>query len=174
MFASSFLQGGNDPAALAEWFVASIALVIAVTLVYMFVLNRSPPPEGLTEAKVEIMQRNQIASDPGTFLSEAQSALKTGDAGKTVELSVRSASIVLSSVIERLGINPTNMNISDMAYLIQTKATTAPDITQTLYQLNLLRLRVSQAQSITLQEAEWAVNVAAWLMQLVSSQQISF
>ena len=49
---SNYLQIGNDPLALVEWFVASFALIIAVTLVYIFVLNKSPPPEGLTEAKL--------------------------------------------------------------------------------------------------------------------------
>ena len=33
------------------------------------------------------------------------------------------------------------MNVSDMAYLVQTKATRAPDITQPIYQLNMLHLK---------------------------------
>jgi len=67
-----------------------------------------------------------------------------------------------------------NMNVSDMAYLVQTRATRAPDITQPSYQLNMLHLKAAQSQQVTSQEAEWALNSASWLSQLVATQQIEF
>jgi hypothetical protein len=167
---SSVLQFGTNPAALAEWFVASSALVIVVTLVYVFVLNRSPPPEGLTETKVEMEANSVEVSDPGPILSEANQTLAAGDIAKAVELAVKAARLTLSEVLRSSGIDTSNMNVSDMAYILQTRSAGSPDITQPLYQLNLLHLKVAQSQQITRQEAEWAINTSAWLAQLESQR----
>ena len=167
------LQTGNNPVALAEWFVASIALIIVVTLVYIFVLNRSPPPEGVTQAKVESSHDIVTQPDAGALLLEAQNSLKVGNTNATLELSVRAASAMLGSVLSSMGINSSNMNITDMAYLVQGRSPASPDITQPLYQLNLLRLRSAQSQPMSPQEAEWSVNVVTWLSQLIANRQIA-
>jgi hypothetical protein len=63
------------------------------------------------------------------------------------------------------------MNISDMAYIIQTRSPGTADITQPIYQLNLLHLKAVKGESITLQEAEWSMNTAAWASQLTANLQ---
>ena len=84
--------------ALAEWFVASVALLLVVTLIYVFVLNKSPPPEGITQAKFE---SPSVVSDPALVISAAQDALKSGDGRKAVELSVKAVSLSLTSLLRR-------------------------------------------------------------------------
>ncbi len=170
MFGSSYLQFGNNPVALAEWFVASAALILLVTMVYIFILNKSPPPETMTQMKLETLS---LSSDPAPILTSAQDALKTGDTKKTIEQAVKAVRTLLANLLRGTGADLQNMNVSDMAYLVQTKATRAPDITQPIYQLNLLNLKAAQSQPINLQEAEWSVNTANWLSQLISAQQIS-
>ena len=171
IFSASYLQFGNNLVDLAEWFVASVALLLIVTLVYVFVLNKSPPPEGITQAKIE---SSSVVSDPAPIISAAQDALKNGDGTKAVELSVKAVIVSLAPLLKGTGANMGNMNVSDLAYLVQTKATRAPDITQPIYQLNMLHLKAAQSQQVTSQEAEWALNSASWLSQLVATQQIEF
>ncbi|MGI0090923.1 MAG: hypothetical protein ACREBS_04370 [Nitrososphaerales archaeon] len=174
MTPTSNLVVGNAPVAFLEWFAASVALVIIVTLIYVFVLNRSPPPEGLTQAKLENVRGALGSSDPSLFISDAENAVKTGDNGRAVELAVGAARALLVSIVEKLGIRSNNMNISDMAYLVQSKAARSPDITQPMYQLNLMHLKAAQLQPVTAEEAQWAISTSSWLSQLVSAHQISF
>ena len=167
---------GTDQAALAEWFVASVVLVVIVTFLYVYVLNRSPPPEGVTVAKLEQKQDQQVSetSNGSTILSQTHSSMLGGDYSIAVDLACRSATITLSSVLRATSGSPEGMNVSDLAYLIQSKATSCPAISESCYQLNLLRLKAAQGQRITQQEAEWAVSVASWLIQLVDDHQIEF
>lgn len=169
IFQMSYLQSGNNPVALAEWFIVSVAIVIVVTLIYVFILNKSPPPEGITQAKIE---STNVSIDTSSLISSAQDILKSGDTRKSVELAVTAAGNTLSTLLKSTGVDLSNMNISDMAYLVQSKATGSSDITQPIYQLNLLHLKSAQSQPIALQEAEWAINTANWLSQLVATQQI--
>ena len=171
IFSGNYLQFGNNVVSLAEWFVASIALVIVVTLIYVLVLNKSPRPEGMTQARLE---SSSMLSDPASIISSAQDALRNGDNKKAVELSVKAVGVTLATLLSATGVDLGNMNTSDMAYIVQTKATKSPDITQPIYQLNLLHLKAAQSQQITIQEAEWAINTANWLSQLVTAQHISF
>jgi len=165
------MQFGNNVVSLAEWFVASIALVIVVTLIYVLVLNKSPNPVGMTQARFE---NSSMLSDPASIISSAQDALRNGDNRKSVELAVKSVGASLANLLKGTGVDLGNMNTSDMAYLVQTRATKSPDIIQPIYQLNLLHLKAAQSQQITIQEAEWAINTANWLTQLVTAQHISF
>jgi len=171
-FLTSSLQLGEDPLALVEWFIASVALVIVVTLVYVFVLNKSPPPEGLTEAKLERLANEDNAVDASGTLEDARSALARGETNRGVELAVKTVYLTLSGILRPKHIDHVDMNISDMAYLVQSKSAGGPDITQPVYQLNLLHLKVAQSQPVSTQEAEWAVNTAAWLSQLAVNSQI--
>jgi hypothetical protein len=171
IFEANYLQFGNNMVDLAEWFVASVALLLIVTLIYVFVLNKSPPPEGITQARIE---SSSVLSDPAQIISAAQDALKNGDDRKAVELSVKAVSVSLATLLIGTQVDVENMNVSDMAYLVQTRATRAPDITQPSYQLNMLHLKAAQSQQVTSQEAEWALNSASWLSQLVATQQIEF
>lgn len=166
------LQTGNNPLALIEWFVASIALIVVVTLVYIFVLNKSPPPEGITQAKVESNLELAQQPDATSLMLEAQTSLKAGNNVQTLDLSVKATVAMLNTILAGMGVNSSNMNISDMAYLIQSKSLGSPDITQPLYQLNMLRLKSAQSQPISPQEAEWSLNIAIWLSQLISSGKI--
>ena len=171
---SPVLQTGNDPIALAEWFVASLLLVIVVTLIYVFVLNKSPPPEGITVSKVESMQSQALGQeDPHPTLQQAENALQSNDYKGAVEYSVQAVGLCLNGLVKSsFGKEISNASISDLAYLVETKATSAPQIAQPIYQLNSLRLRVLQGQPVEQQEASWGVSLATWLVSSVESQQI--
>ncbi len=168
------LQTGNNLLALSEWFAASVALIIVVTLAYKYILNKSPPPEGITQYKVESSIESTSLPDPTALLLEAQNHLKSSNYTETVESAVKAVSEMLASALSSLGVKSANMNISDMAYLIQSRSPGSPDITQPIYQLNLLRLRSAQSQPISPQEAEWTINIAIWLSQLISTRKIAF
>jgi len=164
-----YLQSGNDPVALIEWFVASVSIIVVVTLLYVFVLGKSPPPEGLTEARLEMQTEQNKMVDSSSILTEARSALTSGDLRKTVELSVKATSLILSRILSSQGVDPSEMNVSDMAYIVQTKSQGSADITQPIYQLNLLHLKAAKGEPITAQEAEWSINTAAWVSQITSN-----
>ena len=168
----NYLQIGNDPLALVEWFVASLALIIAVTLVYVYVLSRSPPPEGLTEAKLEQMTNVSSGGDASISLAEAGTALNAGDRNRAVELAVKATAATLSGILRTKNMAHPDMNISDMAYLVQSKSPGSIDITQPIYQLNLLHLKVAQSEPVSPQEAEWAVHTANLISQLAMNSQI--
>lgn len=168
----SYLQTGNQAVDLLEWFVASAALVAFVTLLYVFVLGKSPPPEGPTEAKLE-MQTQQIETlDLSPLIAQAKAASSSSDFGNAVELSVRATSLALSRALRARGADPENMNVSDMAYIIQIKSPGSVDLTQTAYQLNLLHLKVERGETVTQQEAEWSVNTATWFSEMESAGRI--
>ena len=116
----------QDQFALAEWFAASIGLLVIVTLLYVYVLNRSPPPEGITVARLEQKQVQQVTETAtgSMILSQTHSAILSGDYPIAVDLAHRSATTALSSVMKVTGANPEGMNLSDLAYLIQSKART--------------------------------------------------
>jgi hypothetical protein len=165
----TFLQAGNGYVDLTEWFIASVALVVVVTLLYVFVLNKSPPPEGLTEAKLEMQGQQDQSVDVSSILSEATSALANSNLKKAVELSVKATSQILSRILTKRGADPSNMNCSDMAYIIQTKSPGSPDLTQPAYQLNLLHLKVERGEPITQQEADWSISTARWFAGIESN-----
>jgi len=169
---TNYLQTGTSPAYLIEWFLASIALVIVVTLVYVFVLNKSPSPEGLTEAKLESQNQAAESIDVSPLLQQAHVAISSSNFKKAVELSVQAASTTLSRNLTTKGGNPANMNVSDLAYVIQSKSPGSPDITQPAYQLNLLHLKVERGEVITKQEAEWSISTANWFSGLAVNSQI--
>jgi len=150
---------GTNQSELVEWFVASVGLIVIVTLIYVFVLDRSPPPEGITEAKLE--QQLSETADGSAMLLQTHTAILGGDYALAVDLACRSATVTLGNVLGMTGGN-SGMNAADLAYLVQTKAKSCPPISESCYQLNLLHLKVAQGQKITQQEAEWAVSVANW------------
>jgi hypothetical protein len=164
----------NTAASLAVWFVASVALVLVVTLVYVFVLNKSPPPPTLTVEKIEQYQSAQVSIEPEVLLSKAREALGRGDISGSIELAVDAAGVILSSLLGRSGNAHSNLGLSDMAYIVQTKARSSPDISQPVYQLNLLRLEALRGENVTPEQADWAINTATWLAQIAQSDQIAF
>ncbi len=170
------MQFPNDPVALTEWFLFSVAIVVIVTLVYVYVLNRTPVPQGLTVAKIEQAQADsQQKLDPHTSLQQASQTLQSGDLKGAVESSVRAVSIALSNLLVSSGTPDLSaMSISDMAYLVQTKAKSAPQIAQPVYQLNTLRLKAVQNQPVDQQEAAWAVSLANWLVNQTETEQVKF
>jgi hypothetical protein len=174
LFFSSALLDISSPDALdlIEWFAASAALIIFVTLVYVYVLNKSPPPEGLTEAKLEMQGRELESVDAAPILNDARAAIDGSDYKRAVELSVRATGLVLSRILRNKGADPTDMNISDMAYIIQTKSPGTPDMTQPAYQLNLLHLKAERGEAVTREEADWSLSTANWFTQLESSSHI--
>jgi hypothetical protein len=169
-------QFPNDPVALGEWFVASVALVVVVTLVYIFVLNRRAPPAEVTSATAQQVTQPQVASapaDPSTSLTMAQQALQSGDNVRAVEYSVQTVESLLEGVARGSGAEPKYMNITDLAYLIQARSpSSSPQFAPSVYQLNSLRLKALQGQVVTQQEASWAVQLAAWVGQLTSSGRV--
>ncbi len=116
---------GTDQVALAEWFVASVGLLVIVTFLYVYVLNKSPPPEGITVAKLEQKQEQQVSETTNglSILSQTHSAMLGGDYSIAVDLAYRSAAVTLSNVMRATGGSPEGMNVSDLAYLIHSKAT---------------------------------------------------
>jgi hypothetical protein len=175
-FSRGFLQFPNDPIALLEWFAASVVLVIVVTLLYVYVLSRSPPPEGSIVSKmVQSSQSPQTPLDPVVLLLKADTALKSNNLAEAVESSAEAVSSCLSEVIQRNSgqVSP-GMGISDLAYLIQTKAKSSPQIAEPVYELNSLRLKVARNEAVDFQLASWAVSFANWLYQVVQEGQIKF
>lgn len=165
------LQAGVGPVSLAIWFVASVSVIVVVTLIYVYVLNKTPPPQSMAVAKIE-EEKEAGENESNSLLSQAQNALKQGDTGPSIELCVRAVGVTLSNYLKRFGNVPTNSSISDLAYILQSRAKSAPDFAQPIYQLNLLRLKIIQGQPSTIAEAEWALSTASWLVQLVASNQI--
>ena len=176
VFSQNYLQFPNDPVALIEWLAASVILVIVVTLVYVYLLSRSPPPEGNTISKLEqSTQTTQVTPDSSILLLRADTALKNNNLDEAVESSAEAVSLCLTELLRRTTeqVSP-GMGVSDLAYLVQTKAKSALQIAETVYQLNSLRLKVAQNQPIDLQQASWAVSFANWLCQVVQADQIKF
>lgn len=163
------LQTGAYSVDFVEWFFASVALIIVVTLIYIFVLARSPAPEGLTEAKLEMQSQGTATVDVSSLISEARAAVSSGDLRKAIELSVKASGMVLSGMMTLKGADPSDMNVSDMAYIIQSKSPGMSDITQPAYQLNLLHLKVEKGEAVTAQEADWSIATASWLAQQAST-----
>lgn len=170
----SALQFPNDQVALGEWFLFSIALVVIVTLLYIYVLNRTPAPQGVTVAKLEEAQaENQKTPDPEPLLRQATQLLQAGDLKGSVEASVRAVSLVLTEALRVSGTaDVSSMSISDMAYIVQSRAKSSPQIAQPVYQLNNLRLKAVQNQTIEQQEAAWSVSFASWLVNQIESRQV--
>lgn len=163
------LQAGGYSVDLVEWFFASIAIIVVVTLIYVFVLGKSPPPEGLTEAKLEMQSQGAAAVDVSSLLVEARTALSSGDSKKAVELSVKACGMVLSKIVTLKGADPSDMNVSDMAYIIQSRSPGMPDITQPAYQLNSVHLKVEKGEAVTPQEADWSIATANWFAERAST-----
>src|SRR5579875_2441137 len=166
---------GTSAIQIAEWFAASVAIVIVVTLMYAYVLNRSPPPEGLTVEKVERSKSLELGGlSSRESLEQARHALDGNEYAVAVKLAVHSATEDLSSMLASAGADVIDMNVSDLGYLIETRARAPLQISQPSYQLNALRLKAVQGQPITKQEAEWAVSTSVWIQQLVNSGQVIF
>ena len=154
---------------LSEWFVASAALVMLVTLVYFYILGKSPAPEKMTQAKLEGYQGT--LETPNLIVS-IEDAIKSGDFKTSIELSTRAAALMLANLLVKSGANLAIMNISDLAYLVQSRSPQSPDITQHLYNLNLLHLKAAQSEMVSKDEAEWALSTLRWLQQLSETGQI--
>jgi hypothetical protein len=186
-FSRLYLQFQNNPVALLEWFAASVAIVVVVTLIYVYVLNKSPPPEGeMTVSKVE-QKSTQVAElvlDPGSLLMKAEAALKSDRFREAVEFSAQVVSLCLTKLIQNnladssqvLGSQPlaTGIGISDMAYLVQSRAKSSPRFAEQVYQLSNLRLMAIQDQTVDQERAIWAFSFANWLYQIIESGQIKF
>jgi hypothetical protein len=185
-FSQDYFQFPNDPIALLEWFAASVVLVIVVTLVYVYVLNKSPPPQGETVSKMERSTRStQLVLDPDALLLKADAAVKSSKFAEAVEFSARAVGLCLTQIIQRNfakeqvgGSRPqlvtSGMGIADLAYLVQTRAKSAPRFAETVYELNNLRLKAARNQTIDLQQAIWAFSVASSFCQLAQSDKIKF
>jgi hypothetical protein len=172
----STFQFPNEPMALLEWFAASVALVVIVTLVYVFILSRSPPPDFPTVAKLEALRSSvgQTFSrmDPYLALNEAQQAFERSEFSRAVELSVEAISGFLGAILRTHGNEPKDMSISDLAYLIQNKNPSLPQFAHSMYELNSLRLRVLQGHPVSRDEASWAISLANWTAQALYASQI--
>ncbi|MHB1908976.1 MAG: hypothetical protein ACYCQJ_08930 [Nitrososphaerales archaeon] len=170
------LQFANDPVSLAEWFIASLIIVAVVTFFYLRVLNKSPPPEGQTVAKLE--QTNMINEqflDPLPLINSAEQALASNMLVPAVENSAQAATLCLYNLANgNIDHVSKTMGLSDLAYLVQSKAKTSPQIAEPSYQLNSLRLRALQNQIIDQKEASWALSFAKWLIQAVQENQVKF
>jgi hypothetical protein len=170
-------QFPNEPMALLEWFAASVALVVIVTLIYVFILSRSPPPDFPTVAKLESLRSsagNQTFSqmDPYLALNEAQQAFQRSEFSRAVELSVEAIFGYLGAILRAQGNEPRDMSISDLAYLIQNKNPSLPQFAHSMYELNALRLRALQGQPVSRDEASWAISLANWTAQALYASQI--
>lgn len=166
------LQSGNNALDLAEWFLMSVGLVVAVTLVYVFILNKSPPPPTITVAKVEeAATQSESLADVQVAFQKTDQALQAHDYKSVIEDSAEAVSIVLRRAARSmLGRDLEGAGIADLAYIIQSKSKTPINIAEPTYQLNNLRLRAIQGQPIQEQEASWAASLSKWLMQMLGQQ----
>jgi hypothetical protein len=182
-----YFQFQNNPIALLEWFAASVAIVVVVTLIYVFVLNRSQPPEGTVVSKTEnqpLPQATNPVVEPSELLTKANTALKENRLGEAVEISAGVVSVCLTLFIQRIEtvesqesrrqLTAMGLGMSDLAYLIQKRAKSSPQFAEMVYQLNMLRLRALQNQMHDQQQANWAVSFATWFDQIVRTDQIKF
>ena len=164
-FSSTTLQFSNDTVSLIEWFLLAVALLVVVTLIYVFVLSKSPPPEGITVAKLEQSEdENMKLTDPQPLLDQAQQNLQSNNLTGAVESSVQAVGLVLQQMLQIPTTEKNNLSISDMAYLAESKMKNAPQFFSSTYQLNTLRLRSLQGQPLSQQEAGWAVSFASWFI----------
>jgi hypothetical protein len=152
-----------------EWFVFSAVLIAAVTLIYVYVLSKSAPPEKLTEMKLETIHSTADASN---LLASAEAALRSGDFRTSIDNAVKASALTLINLLDNAEANHANMNVSDLAYLVQARHSQLPDMIQHVYNLNLLRLKAVQGQPLTTQEVEWALSTVNWLIQLAEKGRI--
>lgn len=175
-FQSTSLQFPINQLDLIEWLIASIVLVVVVTLVYVYVLNRSPPPEGRTVAKQEEADLAARASlDPNPVLTLAGNDLRTNDLKAAIENSAAAILLCLSGEMGKVVGQPSRgMGMSDIAYILQSRARSGPQFAEPVYQLSNLRLRVAQNQVVSQDEASWAVSFASWLVNAFQNDQVKF
>lgn len=160
--------------ALLEWFGFSVGLVVVVTLIYLFVLRKSPPPEGVTMAKLG-QPNNVVLSQASAYdmLTQAESYLAANNLKGAVECSAMAVASALKSLLApQLGAETESLGIADAAFIVQSKGSTTADIVQPIYQLNNLRLQTVRGQTVSQAEAAWAVNFAKWLFQAIRSNVI--
>lgn len=175
LFGQIFALSGFDTILVAEWFVASVAIVFVVTLMYRYVLSSSPPPAGPTVEKVEEMKYAPLSVlDANRSIEQAGQAIAGQDYRTAVNLAVHAASEILRSLLVSVGGDPSDMNVSDLTYLVEIRAKTGPKIAPSCYQLNSLRLKALQGQPLTKEEAEWCVSTSLWLKGVFDSKAISF
>lgn len=163
------LQLGTTDTSLVVWFVVSAVLITLVTLIYVYVLSKSPPPEKFTQIKLEA---RQTSVEVPNLLVSSENALRSSDFRSSIDYSIKAVALTLATLLEMTGANLANMNVSDLAYLVQSKFQQLPDITQHIYNLNLLHLKAAQGHLLTAQEAEWALNISNWLVQLAQAGKI--
>ena len=170
------LQFANDPISLAEWFIVSVIIIAVVTFFYLRVLNNSPPPEGQTVAKLEQTNTaNEQSLDPLPLINRAEQALASNMLVAAVENSADAATLCLYNLaMGNIDHVSKTMGLSDLAYLVQSKAKNSPQIAEPSYQLSSLRLRALQNQIIDQKEASWALSFAKWLIQAVQENQVKF
>lgn len=163
-----------DPLALVEWLVASVVLVVVVTLIYKYVLGNSPPPESLTVAKLEQEAKSTLEqSEPNQLLNRAETELRNNNLSGAVEGSIEVVRQSLTQLLRKskVRVEP-NMGVNDLAYLVQSREVSGPQIADPISQLNNLRLKIAQDQPIDSQQASWAVSFSAWLIQAVQGDHI--
>ena len=151
------------------WFVLSAVLILVVALIYVYVLSKSHPPEKLTEMKREAFHSS---ADVPSLLTYAESALRSGDFRTSIDFAIKASALTLIMFLDNTETNLANLNVSDLAYLVQSRYPQLPDITQHVYNLNLLRLKSVQGHLLTSQEVEWALSTVNWLIQLTEKGQI--
>jgi hypothetical protein len=176
VFFQDYFQFPNDPVAFLEWFAATVVIVILVTLLYHYVLGRSPPPEGGKVIRTENSNETfQVSTNGFALIQRADSALKSNDLSEAIEYSAEAVSTCLADLVKRkMGQAYPGMGASDLAYLVQAKAKSAPQLAEAVNQINNLRLKVAQNQPIDFQQASWAVSFAIWLNQIVIGDLIKF
>jgi hypothetical protein len=173
-FGQILAVGGIDTTMVAVWFVASVAIVFVVTLMYKYVL-RVPPPAGPTAEKVEQLKYAPVNDfDTNQSIERAVQAIAGQDYATAANLAVHASTEVLRELLISIGGDPSDMNISDLSYLLETRAKTGPKIAPSCYQLNSLRLKALQGQPLSKEEAEWTVSTAQWLKGIVDSKAITF
>lgn len=168
-FGNTIFQVGRSIASLSIWFVITGIIIAAITIIYVYILSKSPPPEKLTEMKLETFHGT---IDVPSFLTRAEDALRSGDFRTSIEIAIKASALSLIKLLDDHRTNLANMNISDIAYLVQSKYPQLPDLTQHIYNMNLLRLKAVQGQLLTMQEVEWALSTVNWLIQLAEKGQI--
>jgi hypothetical protein len=82
-----------------------------------------------------------------------------------VENSVRAVADVYGQLLQFFKIEAQSMSVSDMAYLLQSRGVKLP-LANPSYQLNNLRLKSILGNPVTFPEAQWAISLGNWVIQV--------
>lgn len=102
--------------------------------------------------------------DAETKISLAEEAISIMNVRKAIELCIEAAADVFSQLLQKVNVNPSLMNISDMAYILERKGFKIK-VTDPAYKLNTMRLKLLANISISPSDAKEAIKLAKYIIE---------